>query len=494
MNQRLLFARAFEEDAAKRILPETRPSFHLSPRCGWMNDPNGFSYYQGAYHLFYQYNPYKTEWDDMHWGHAVSKDLLHWEYLPASLAPDEWYDADGCFSGNTIELPDGRQLIMYTGVRKQSQSSSENLQVQCIAVGDGLNYEKYRNNPVLAGGDLPEGMSPNNFRDPKVWREKDGSYRCLVGTCNKDELGRLLLYRSDDAFSWEFVSVLAENDGRFGMMWECPDFFELDGKKVLLVSPQFMLPEGFEYHNGNGTVCMIGETDEKNEHFSYEHHQAIDYGIDFYAAQTLLIPDGRRIMIGWMQNWDACQNGSKEQRWYGQMCLPRELSIRNGRLFQQPLRELAQYRRDKVEYHHVAVDGTTVLPGVEGRMAELFIRIRPKDPEKVFQKLSIYFAENELYHSSLSFRPEESLLKIDRKCSGSRRAIIHQRRCLVPDHGGELSLHVILDRFSVEAFINDGEQVMTAVVMTDPAVQGISFHSIGEAEIDVTKYTLCLDE
>ena len=179
-----------------------------------------------------------------------------------------------------MELEDGRQLILYTGVRKQSRDGSENLQVQCIAVGDGLNYEKYSNNPVLTGKDLPKGLSPNNFRDPKVWRTEDGRYRCLVGACNKDELGRLLLFESEDAFTWKFVSVLAENDGRFGMMWECPDFFELDGEKVLLVSPQFMLPEGFEYHNGNGTVCMIGKTDEADEHFTYRHHQAVDYGIE----------------------------------------------------------------------------------------------------------------------------------------------------------------------------------------------------------------------
>ena len=494
MNQRLLFARAYEADALKRIPPETRPAFHLTPCCGWMNDPNGFSFYKGEYHLFYQYNPYKTAWDDMHWGHAVSNDLLHWRYLPAALAPDEWYDTDGCFSGNTVELEDGRQLILYTGVRKQSRDGSENLQVQCIAVGDGLNYEKYSNNPVLTGKDLPKGLSPNNFRDPKVWRTEDGRYRCLVGACNKDELGRLLLFESEDAFTWKFVSVLAENDGRFGMMWECPDFFELDGEKVLLVSPQFMLPEGFEYHNGNGTVCMIGKTDEADEHFTYRHHQAVDYGIDFYAPQTILTPDGRRGMIGWMQNWDACQNGSREQQWYGQMSLPRELSIRNGRLYQQPLRELAKYRRNKVEYKNISVGENTTLPGVEGRMVELFITIRPKDKEKLFQKLSMYFAQNELYHSSLSFRPGESLLKIDRKCSGSRRAIIHQRRCLVPDRGGELSMHVIIDRFSVEAFLNDGEQVMSAVVMTDPSARNISFHAIGEAEIDVVKYDLCLDE
>ena len=127
-------------------------------------------------------------------------------------------------------------------------------------------------------------------------------------------------------------------------MWKCPDFFELDGKAVLLVSPQDMLPEGFEYHNGNGTLCLIGDYDEETDSFSEEHNQSVDYGIDFYASQTVEAPDGRRIMIGCMQNWDTCTFRSPHHSWYGQMSLPRELSIQNGRLYQRPIRELEALR------------------------------------------------------------------------------------------------------------------------------------------------------
>ena len=108
VNHSLLFARAYEQAAGGKIPRESRPAFHLTPLTGWMNDPNGFCYYHGQYHLFYQYNPYDTEWDAMHWGHAVSHDLLHWIYLPAALAPDASYDSYGCFSGSAAELPDGR--------------------------------------------------------------------------------------------------------------------------------------------------------------------------------------------------------------------------------------------------------------------------------------------------------------------------------------------------------------------------------------------------
>ncbi len=175
-SQTLREARKYEEASEKMIQKEERPDFHLSVRTGWMNDPNGFSYYKGRYHMFYQYYPYDTKWGPMHWGHAVSTDLLHWDYLPAALAPDEAYDRDGCFSGSAIELPDGRQLLMYTGVVRTPQWNGGHcdIQTQCIAVGDGVDYEKCDCNPVLDSRDLPEGFSREDFRDPKMWKDEDG--------------------------------------------------------------------------------------------------------------------------------------------------------------------------------------------------------------------------------------------------------------------------------------------------------------------------------
>ena len=489
VNHSLLFARAYEQAEGGKIPRESRPVFHLTPLTGWMNDPNGFCYYHGQYHLFYQYNPYDTEWDAMHWGHAVSHDLLHWTYLPAALAPDAPYDSFGCFSGSATELPDGRQLLMYTGVRQEGGDKSREFQTQCIAVGDGTDYQKYEKNPVLGSNALPEDLSPYDFRDPKIWRTENGAYRCVVGARREDKRGVLLQYESRDGFEWRYVGVLAENDGRFGLMWECPDFFPLDGKHVLFVSPQDMLPEDFEYHNGNGTVCLTGRMD--GDRFVEENNQAIDYGIDFYAPQTILTPDGRRVMIGWMQNWDTCKTtGYEERPWFGQMSLPRELFFRNGRLYQQPVRELAQYRSGKVEYRDVLLDGEKSLEGIEGRVVELDIHLRCADPDTPYQKFIMKFAQNEKYHSVLSYRPYESWLQIDRKFSGSRRAYIHQRRCLVSDQRGEIRLHVILDRFSKEVFINDGEQVMTATILTGSDARKISFEADGQVMMDVTKYSL----
>lgn len=353
-SQTLRDARRYEEAMAQNITDQERPEFHLSPRVGWMNDPNGFSYYKDKFHLYYQYYPYDSQWGPMHWGHVVSDDLLHWEYLPSAIAPDMPYDYVGCFSGSAIELPDGKQLFMYTGVRKEVQPGGgvRDIQTQCLATGDGMDYEKDPRNPILTVEDMPENSSPFDFRDPKMWKCEDGSYRCVTVNDRADGTGgRILLYRSEDGYDWKFESIMLSNDGRFGKMWECPDFFTLDGKDVVLVSPQDMLPKDFEYHNGDGTLCLIGKFDETTKTFIPESDQAVDYGIDFYAMQTVEAPDRRRIMIGWMQNWDTCSNNRiPKGKWFGQMSIPRELSIKDGRLIQKPVREIENLRTDKVEY------------------------------------------------------------------------------------------------------------------------------------------------
>ena len=493
ISQTLREARKYEEAFEKTIARDERPAFHLSTRTGWMNDPNGFSWYGGKYHMFYQYYPYDSHWGPMHWGHAVSGDLLHWEYLPAALAPDEIYDRDGCFSGSAVTLPDGRQLLMYTGVIRERQANGgyNEIQTQCLAVGDGVDYTKYENNPVLTQEHLPEGCSKFDFRDPKMWQEEDGTYRCAVGNRPADGSGQILLFESRDGFEWHYKKILAANHNRFGKMWECPDFFPLDGKWVLLTSPQDMIPSGFEYHNGNGTLCLIGSYDRETEDFTEEANQSVDYGIDFYAPQTVLTPDGRRVMIGWMQNWDTCNHRRvHDEAWFGQMSLPRELSIRNGRLYQKPIRELEDMRSNQVVIENLTFSGNVYPEGLNGRRVDMEVVVRPVEGCDMYRKFAVRFARNDLYQTSFSYRPGEAVLKVDRKFSGSRRAIIHQRRSKVVCKDGVLKLRIILDRFSVEAFINDGEQVMTAVLYTDQEADGIFFSADGTVSIDVVKYDL----
>ncbi len=493
ISEKLSKVRSYEENMGNCIPDEERPAYHLSSRVGWMNDPNGFSWYQGKYHLFYQYYPYNTVWGPCYWGHAVSEDLLHWTYLPAALAPDEAYDADGCFSGSAVTLPDGRQMLIYTGVlrRELEDGTVHDFQQQCLAFGDGTEYEKYEGNPVLTSEDLPEGCSPYDFRDPSIIRQEDGSYRIVTCCATIGRDARLAMFRSPDGIHWDRGRILIRNNERFGKVWECPELFRMDEKWVILTSPMDMLPEGFEYHNGNGTLCLIGDLDEKSGVFTPQHDQAIDYGIDFYATQTILAPDGRRIMIAWMQNWDTTPGYRLDPTsWFGQMTIPRELSVRDGRLYQWPVRELEQIRKNKVAYENVYVSGEMELEGVRGRIADLEIELSNADPEEPFDKFTIKFAAGGRYYTMLSYHPADQIMKIDRKFSGSRRAIIHQRRALVPMKDNKLKIRLLLDRYSVEAFINDGAQTITANLYTDMGAQRITFSAVGAVSMNLVKYDL----
>ena len=486
-SEQLLKARAYEAEKEKAITPDMRPAFHLSARVGWMNDPNGLCRYQGKYHLFYQYNPYRTHWGPMHWAHAVSEDLLHWETLPCALAPDMPYDnGGGCFSGSAIELPDGRHLLMYTGVRleKYEDGTVDEFQTQCLAVGDGVDYEKVAHNPVLDAKDLPEGASRVDFRDPKIWLGSDGVYRAAVASRPQDGSGQILLFKSEDALHWRYEKKLAENRCRYGRMWECPDFFVLDGKAVLLVSPQDMTGKGVEYHPGNGNIAVIGNYDEATDTFTEESVQVIDDGVDYYAMQTVTAPDGRRIMIAWMQNWDALEH-LPEEKWFGQTSLPREIAVKNGRLCQQPIRELESLRVGTVTHTGVEVEGRVELPGVCGRCADMTLSL-----SGAYERFTVNLAEEGDLKTTLTWEPDRQTLILDRRSSGTRRAFVHKRRCIVDTCGREIRLRVILDRNSVEVFAGEGEKTMSMVLHTPQTAAGISFEAEGSAVMDVVLHEL----
>ena len=487
-------ARDFEAQYGPHIPDAERPAFHATPTIGWMNDPNGFSFYKGECHLFYQYHPYSVEWGPMHWGHLKTKDFIRWERLPCALAPDEEYDASGCFSGGAVELPGGRQLLMYTGVRRHHNAEGflEDVQTQCVAIGDGVDYEKWGGNPVLDGKDLPEGGSTIDFRDPKVWRGKDGACYAVIGNRTGDGSGSILLYRSADGLNWAFMRTLERCRNQYGRMWECPDFFHLDGKHIILTSPQDMTPIGLEFHAGNGTLCLMGGYDPETG-FTRERVQAIDYGLDFYAPQTLEAPDGRRIMIAWMQNWDTAGAKPFHCRWFGQMTLPRELSIENGRLYQRPVRELEAYRRSPVVHRHILISGEANLPGIQGRTLDMTVTVKPMSPGS-YRWFRLHVAKDGRHDTIIRYKPDESTVKIDRCRSGLPRDIVNTRSFWVSPRDGEIKLRVVLDRFSVEVFVNGGEAAASAVIYTRQEADAITFEADGQVLVDVEKYDLTFEE
>ncbi len=477
----LIRARKYERDAMAGIPASLRPGYHMTANVGWLNDPNGFSVYRGEYHLFYQYHPYDTHWGPMHWGHAKSHDLIRWERLPCAMAPDEDYDRDGCFSGSALEMPDGRQLLLYTGVRKEDlpDGTLRESQVQCAALGDGLDYEKLPENPVIGANLLPEGGSTRDFRDPKL-RFENRRYYVVAGNRCPDGSGAVLEFESSDARHWQYDGVVAASGNRRGRMWECPDRFELDGKDVLLVSPQEMLAEGLEFIEGNTTLCLIGTREDSR--LVREHEQTIDYGLDFYAPQTLFTPDGRRVMIAWMQFWDSV-NVQPDLPFFGQFTVPRELSVRDGRLIQSPARELENYRGEVRVFHGLTLQGRRTLPGVEGRCLDMVLRIRADSPFR------LTVAADDARGTTVVFDPQSSTITVDRSRSGFGEGLVNTRTFAVRDRNGLLDLRVLLDRYSLELFANDGEQAASFTLYTPQDADGLYF-TAESATLDAAVYEL----
>lgn len=482
-------AKANRYQEENRVDQSEKPIYHVTPPVGWMNDPNGFSIFQGRIHLFYQYHPYRDVWGPMHWGHCISDDFVKWKELPAALAPDMDYDAAGCFSGSAIETEEGHALI-YTGVMEQEREdgSREVVQQQCLAVGDGIHYIKINGNPVIPAEQLPNGFSTEDFRDPKVWREKD-TYYLVVGNKKEKQNGQVVLFESTDLREWRYVSVLADNQGKYGRMWECPDFFSLGQKHILLVSPQDMQADGAEFHNGNQAAALIGSYDRKNHCLLEDQIISLDYGTDFYAPQTLETEDGRRIMIAWMQSWDM-NIKPVEQKWNGMMTIPRELTLRDNQLYQQPIKELEHYRTEPVQYTDREISGRCQLPDIRGRVLDLIIEIQGGD----YQEFTISFAGNERYHTSFRYIRHTQMIEFDRTYSGMIRDVVCQRSMKIKRTEKTLKLRVLLDWFSVELFVNDGVQTFTSTFYTPLEAEDIAFICDKNAVVNIEKYTISLEK
>lgn len=487
MSKVLEKARKYENEVSKQIPEGQKPSFHVCAPVGWINDPNGFSLYQGEYHLFYQYDPYHVTQGLMYWGHSKSKDFIKWEQLPCALAPDSSYDGQGCFSGSAVEH-DGKHILMYTGVLDKEQEDGSRLlrQTQCIAIGDGVNYEKLDSNPVITSDLLPEGCSREDFRDPKIWIEGEDFY-AIIGSRSDNTGGQIALFKSKDAKNWEYSGIVDESRNEYGKMWECPDFICIDGKQVLLISPTEMLAEGLEFHNGNNTIYILGDYDLENHKLIRERVTAIDYGLDFYAPQTLETADGRRIMIAWMQSWDN-HITPRHFKWSGLMTVPRELRVKNGILYQNPVRELDNYYQDKVEYEAVTVNGEKEFVGIQGRQFDMTVEVETGD----YEDFTVHLAADDKCYSVLHYNPKENTVTFDRTCSGLSKDIIHKRSMYVKEQGGKIKLRILMDKYSVEVFVNDGEQAMTSLIYTTMEADQIRFLSKGEVKCNIVKYDVVI--
>lgn len=474
----------FVAENKDNVISDYRNQYHMMAPVGWMNDPNGFVFYKGEYHLFFQYYPYDSSWGPMHWGHKKSKDLIHWEELPTALAPDEPYDKDGCFSGSAIEK-DGLLYLMYTGHVVEDGVVT---QTQCIAVSeDGINFEKIKENPVIGEKELGEHGNIQDFRDPKAFY-RDGSYWIVIPTKTDDNRGRILLYKSDDFISWSFYSVLLEGNETQGVMWECPDLFHVDGKDVLIMSPIQIPKRGHEFHNISSTLAFIGKVNWETGKFEVENDHEIDAGFDFYAPQTLVDDQDRRIMTAWMQMWDrTLPTHDLKHLWAGSMTLPRILSVENNVLVQKPIPQV--YENLKINNHEELIVTDTRVSFEDIVEKNMYIAFTADLSNS--EEFSLRFTVDDGSELVLEYQKDEGLLSINRDnfghdIKGNEEPQLVERSLLVPLEDNKIKLELFRDTSSLEVFINDRQTMTTTFYEIDDS-QTLTLTSKGDTRIEDLK-------
>jgi len=467
----------------QKHLAVRKPGLHFTAPYGWINDPNGLAQFAGAYHLFYQHNPFGVQWDLMHWGHATSKDLIHWEDQPVALYPDQSYDAQGCYSGSGLVV-DGRLWFMYTGhldsdfgchVPDKTVRENQNL----AWTDNGVDFVKFEANPVLAEKDLPAGSLPQDFRDPKLF-QKNGKFYCV--TVGRDEVagGQVLLYGSTDLKHWSYEQTMSQSNGRFGSMWECPDLFELEGDAVLLLS---LMHEQATDRAFNSNLYLTGTLDIEQNRFTEKHAAVLDYGFSFYAPQTFMDDQNRRIMIGWLNECGG-ETYPAELGWAGMMSIPREVTLIDGQVAQLPVAEICQRRGRLIEYQDVVFDGCLTLDDLGGKRLDLELAL---DLSRA-SNCSIEVFRNEAYRTVISYDKDQREILIDRSLSGP--AVRPEKVATEPwkyvckapltlPRSGILDLRIILDDYSVEVFADQGLVAMTATLVPQEGAVGLALNSQG---------------
>ncbi|KKI89113.1 sucrose-6-phosphate hydrolase [Bacillus sp. SA1-12] len=439
-----------------------RQSYHIQPPTGLLNDPNGFSYFNGEYHLFYQWFPLGPVHGLKYWYHTKSKDLVHWENAGIAIKPDHEYDSHGAYSGSAIVHHD-QLYLMYTGNTRNEQWERHPYQVMAVMNKNGEMIKPKE--PVIA--DVPTGYT-DHFRDPKLWKSGDAFY-AVIGAQRENKTGCAVLYKSMNLTDWTFLGEMKTNLPQFGYMWECPDYFELDGHGVFVFSPQGLEPEGDYYQNIYQSGYLIGQKlDPDTLSFSHGHFNELDRGFDFYAPQTTLANDGRRLLVGWM-GLPELEYPTDKHDWAHCLTLPRELKVENGKLIQQPVQELAALRKNKSvwkgpisnETLHVfnGVSFELICEFAENSSEELGIEFRAKDDEKTIVK----------------YDKRQRKIVLDRSMSGqpAGESFGTKRQCSVRD--GNIKFHLFVDTSSVEIFVNDGEEVFTSRIFPKQTSDEIRF-------------------
>ena len=477
-----------------------RPNFHFTPKKNWMNDPNGMFFYNGYYHLFFQHYPDDNVWGPMHWGHAISTDMVQWQELPIALEPDE---KGYIFSGsavvdinNTSGFGDGNTppiVAMFTyHDPKGEKEGREDYQTQAIAfsLDEGKTWTKYEGNPVI------DNPGIKDFRDPKItWDMEHKQWLMVLAADDKT-----MFYGSKNLKDWDLLSEFGKGIGAHGGVWECPDFYPMqveNSDEVKWVLIQSLNPGG--YNGGSGTQYFVGDFDGKNfildesmQNLGEKHNYWIDYGKDNYAGVTWSnIPDsdGRTLFMGWMSNWQYA-NKVPTETWRSAMTVARELKLKKVgdlyRIYSLPVEELNNYISKTYDKDLIEVENTVTI----ATSAEI-------DLTKATIKYEIALSQNENYEFSLSNQKGEELrfgynnsekqFYIDRKKSGIinfsddfANKVSTAPRTSISD---KISVQIVLDKTSIELFFDDGETVMTEIFFLNTPFE--SFSARGNKKFEI---------
>ena len=412
---------------------------HLKAPDNWVNDPNGFIYYKGYYHLFYQYFPYGPRWGTMHWGHAVSRDLVSWEHRDLALYPTMREDQNGCFSGSAVE-EDGKLYLIYTGVRYEVVNPEdphtclddqfESAQLM-ISSEDGFHFDNENGKKVIISPITDPAIGDRTHtRDPKVWKSGDHWYLVLGSTVG-EKYGEVLFYRSDDLHTWTYVDK-AFKGPEYGWMWECPDYFETKGGKVLILSAMGFLKNGEK--EKNQSICFHVEFDQSSCRIEIpDTYQFLDYGLDLYAPQTTMDREGRRVLSAWVRMPKVTDEG-----WIGMFSTPRVVEMKDGHIF-FPMHPnvRAAYSQEIPAGSQRAKDGYLVSLDLEdGEELDVGGFVIRREGDRICTDRSAVFPSFPGAH----LRSETPALK------------------------GGCHLDVVVDKDLVEVFVNEGECVISNAV------------------------------
>jgi beta-fructofuranosidase len=484
---KIVQARAAAKIARARLAADAhRPGYHFTPPANWMNDPNGLIHWKGRYHLFYQYNPAAPVWGDIHWGHAVSDDLVHWDDLPIAFAPTpDSQDEGGCWSGCAFDNG-GVPTILYTGARHFHGN-----QLPCLATtsdDDLIAWTKHPGNPVIAAP--PPELDQLGFRDHTVWREGD-LWVQGIGSGVRDVGGTVLVYTSPDLVDWTYVGPLLTGDVKdrgalwLGSLWECPQFFRLGDKHVLVFSA---------WDNGVGyySVYMIGSYRDYR-FYPETAPERIDFGDTyFYAPQMMVDASGRTLMWGWVQEGRGVDS-QKAAGWSGAMSLPRVLSLHDdGALGMQPAPELQKLRGEAIPVNlaEIAPDQLYIFEDITGDQLEIIaaFEITPDSEIDLHVRRSPDGAE----YARIFYDGRTGQIGIDStRVASDDSDVRHEIKAgMFRPEGSRLHLHIFIDHSVIEVFINERAAITSRVYPQRTDCRGVALEMNATTLIKMQAYVL----